>query len=65
MPYSGMVQIKVFDMLGKEVAALVNNKKDAGIYNVQFDAGSLASGTYLIHMPSHLAKVVRIRIFTQ
>jgi len=63
LPYSGMVQIKVFDMLGKEVASLVNNIKDAGIYNVRFDGSSLASGTYLVHIqvnPSDATKAVYI-----
>jgi hypothetical protein len=39
--------LKVFDVLGKEVAALVNEEKQPGVYEVEFNAGSLASGTYL------------------
>lgn len=45
-PVRGMVTIKVFDLLGKEVETLVNEEKDPGIYRVEFNASSLASGMY-------------------
>jgi hypothetical protein len=32
--------------MGREVRTLVNEKQNAGIYNVQFDGTNLASGTY-------------------
>jgi len=41
------VQLKVYDILGKEVAALVNEEKEPGYYNVSFDASNLPSGLYL------------------
>ncbi|MBN1299963.1 MAG: T9SS type A sorting domain-containing protein, partial [Melioribacteraceae bacterium] len=47
LPEAGVVSIKVYDMLGKEVAELVNEMKDMGIYNVQFNANDLASGIYV------------------
>jgi hypothetical protein len=40
------VQLKVYDVLGKEVATLVNEEKPAGQYEVNFDAGNLSSGVY-------------------
>src|SRR5574338_1635874 len=40
------VQLKVYDVLGKEVATLVNEEKPAGSYEVEFDASNLASGIY-------------------
>ncbi len=40
------VSLKIYDALGKEVAVLVNEKKDAGAYNVEFNAGNFASGIY-------------------
>ena len=43
---SGNVSVKVYDALGKEVAVLVNEFKDPGIYNVRFDASNLSSGMY-------------------
>lgn len=43
---NGYVTIKVFDIAGKEIAALVNEKQNAGTYAVTFDASNLSSGTY-------------------
>jgi plastocyanin len=44
---SGFVSLKVFDVLGNEVATLVNEYKPAGVYEVEFDAQGLPSGMYL------------------
>jgi len=41
------VTLKVYDVLGKEIAVLVNEEKDRGVYNVNFDATGLASGMYM------------------
>jgi hypothetical protein len=46
----GMVKLVVFDLLGREVAELVNEPQVAGRYSVRFDAGGLASGTYVIRL---------------
>lgn len=43
---SSYVSIKVFDVLGRQVALLVDGFKQAGSYNVSFDAGRLSSGVY-------------------
>ena len=43
---SKLVIIKVFDILGREIAELVNEQKSAGTYSVSFDAMNLASGIY-------------------
>jgi hypothetical protein len=40
------VSIKVYDLLGKEVAALVNENKSPGYYTVPFNGNNLASGVY-------------------
>jgi len=42
----GFVSLKVFDALGKEVAALVNELKSPGSYEVEFDGSDKASGIY-------------------
>jgi plastocyanin len=44
------VTLRVFDFLGREVATLVNEMKEAGSYDVQFDASRLASGTYFYRL---------------
>ncbi len=41
-----LVTLKIFDLLGKEIATLVNENKPAGNYEVSFDARNLSSGTY-------------------
>lgn len=44
---AGPVSLKVFNLLGQEVATLVDQFQPAGAYESTFDAGSLPSGTYL------------------
>ncbi|MCH8942325.1 MAG: T9SS type A sorting domain-containing protein [Bacteroidetes bacterium] len=44
------VSLKVYDLLGREVAVLVNEEKPAGIYKVNFNAGNLPSGVYFYKM---------------
>ena len=47
LPVNGNVTLKVYDVLGNEIVALVNEEKSAGEYEVEFDASSIASGMYL------------------
>jgi hypothetical protein len=47
---SGLVSLKVFDVLGKEVRTLVNEAKPAGEYSVEFDATNLPSGVYFYRL---------------
>jgi hypothetical protein len=49
---SELVRIKVYDILGREVKLLVNEIKQPGTYEVQFDASNLASGIYLYRIES-------------
>jgi uncharacterized protein YdbL (DUF1318 family) len=42
--------VKVFDVLGREVATLVNEVKEPGTYTVEFNASSLASGVYFYRL---------------
>jgi hypothetical protein len=49
---SGFASLKVYDVLGKEVAALVNHEMQAGNYKVTFDARLLPSGTYFYTLRS-------------
>lgn len=47
LPVSSEVSLKVYDMLGREVASLLNGERQsAGRYEVTFDAGNLSSGMY-------------------
>ena len=46
LPKKTYVKLSVFDVLGEEVAVLVNEVKQSGTYEKEFDASRLASGTY-------------------
>jgi len=46
----GFVSLKVYDVLGKEVTTLVNEIKQSGVHEVNFDASEYTSGIYLYRM---------------
>ncbi len=46
LPVNDFVSLKVYDVIGNEVATLVNETKPAGNYQVEFNAANLASGIY-------------------
>jgi hypothetical protein len=46
LPKSSQVTLSVFDVLGRQVSMLVNERRDAGVHEVKFDALGLASGVY-------------------
>ena len=46
LPQSSFVTLKVYNILGKEVASLVNENKEAGNYTINFSAKNLSSGVY-------------------
>ena len=46
LPKTGLVTLKVYNLIGQEVATLVNEVKNAGRYSVDFDASDLSSGIY-------------------
>ena len=45
-------KLVVYDVIGKEVVTLVNEKQSPGTYQVEFDAGSLTSGIYFYRLTS-------------
>ena len=50
VPASGYYMLKVYDMLGQEVSTLISEELSAGKYSVNFNAGKLASGTYVYRL---------------
>jgi len=46
IPETGLVTIKVYDMLGKEITTLVNERKSVGTHEVKFNGSELPSGIY-------------------
>ena len=47
IPQDGLVILRIYDVLGAEVATLVNEERSVGRYDVNFNASSLASGVYI------------------
>ena len=50
LPERSFVAIKVFDVLGTEIAVLVNEEKPAGSYEVEYNASNLPSGVYFYQL---------------
>ena len=48
--HSSFVSLKVFDVLGNEIATLINEEKPAGSYSTAFDASGLPSGVYIYQL---------------
>ena len=59
------VTLKVYDVLGREVATLVNEQKSAGSYEITFDATDLSSGIYFYRLEAvsfaHTRKMILLR----
>ncbi len=47
IPQRSNVTLKVYDVLGSEIATLVNEEKERGVYTVNFNASNMASGMYI------------------
>jgi hypothetical protein len=62
IPYAGFVQLKVYNILGKEIKTLVNDFRSKGNYEVKFDASNLASGIYLYQIISGSYKKSKMMI---
>lgn len=59
IPKAGPVSLKVFNLLGQEVATLVDQRMVAGEYNVEFDASGLSSGLYIYRLKTEGAELSR------
>jgi len=46
----GFVSLKVYDLLGRKVATLVNEQKPAGTYTLQWNAANMPSGVYFYRL---------------
>ena len=50
VPKSGLITLKIYDILGQEVTTLVNENKVIGFFEVNFDASRLPSGVYIYQL---------------
>ena len=50
VPQNNQVALKIFDVMGKEVATLINEEKSEGNYEIEFNATNLPSGIYFYQL---------------
>jgi hypothetical protein len=50
LPKDGFVNLKIYNVLGKEIITLVNKEQKAGEYTAHFDASGLSSGIYFYEL---------------
>ena len=50
LPKAGFVTLKIYDILGREVASLVKENQNVGRYTINFDASRLSSGVYIYEL---------------
>jgi len=69
IPISGFVEIILYDILGKKVFSILNKYYEAGIYEIEFDAGAerinLSSGIYFYQMNTKYYTETKKMIFTK
>ncbi len=53
LPKASFVKLSIYNTLGEEVGNLINEKKDAGIYSIDFNAKNLPSGVYLYRLETN------------
>ncbi|MFZ1729765.1 MAG: YCF48-related protein [Bacteroidota bacterium] len=62
LPRGGDVQLRVYDLLGRERKSVVSSSMDAGTFTISWDSSSLQKGVYLYHLEQHGS--VQVRKFT-
>ena len=63
IPSFEFVTLKIYNILGQEVATLVSKKLKAGSYNYSWNAGSLASGVYIYNIQAGAFQEVRKMVY--
>ena len=65
VPESGFVKLAIFNIVGEEVAVLVNGNIEAGAYDITFDARNLPSGAYFYKLQSEKSVEVKKMLLTK
>ena len=59
IPIESHVKLKVYNVLGNEVATLVDEEKPAGEYTVKFNASDLSSGVYIYRLQTDYSTITK------
>mgnify|MGYP003542047260 FL=1 len=59
LPSSGLTQLKIYDILGREIRTILEKYFDAGIYEVEFSSEELSSGIYFYELTNNLLRQVK------
>ena len=59
IPVDSHVRLKVYNVLGNEVASLVDEEKPAGEYSVKFNATGLSSGVYIYRLQTDYSTITK------
>lgn len=59
LPEAGNITLVVYDMLGREVATLIDGYQSEGFHSINFNASSLSSGVYLYRLTTPSSSVVK------
>lgn len=59
IPVESYVRLKVYNVLGNEVATLVNEEKPAGKYSIKFNASNLSSGVYIYRLQTDYSIITK------
>lgn len=65
LPATGMVELIVYDALGRRVAVLADREMPAGSHQVRFDASGLASGVYIYRLQAGGRELTRKMVFVK
>ncbi|NOY06133.1 MAG: T9SS type A sorting domain-containing protein [Chlorobi bacterium] len=63
LPAAGRVSLRVYNLLGKEVATLVNDYKQAGNYTVTWNAAGMPAGLYIYRLETNGSVLTRKMTF--
>ena len=64
LPQTAHIEVKIYDMAGREVAQIVDGSQSAGYHTIQFDASSLASGVYIYRLTATSAEAAQNMMFS-
>jgi len=59
LPQASFVRLNVYDLLGREIAVLIDDRRRAGRYSLTFDGSNLPSGLYIVRLQTEAITFVK------